>query len=350
MDVFELRNRLVGDYASYTRSFIKISDERIREKVDAALNEGALWPEPLLQLNPTFLKGGTIEDLVTEGVLHPECSKIFCIDKSDTDHTGKPLILHKHQQEAIVKAKEGKSYVLTSGTGSGKSLAYIVPIVDHVLRNGSGRGIQAIVVYPMNALANSQDEELRKFLVRGYAEGNSPVRFARFTGQEKGEEREAIRNNPPDILLTNYMMLELLLTRTEDRALVRAAKGLRYLVFDELHTYRGRQGADISLLIRRCRLAFGGNDMICVGTSATMASGGSSLAQRQEVAKVAQTLFGTSSEPGQVIGETLEPATSEFSGNPVPAITEAIRSAAEPPADYESFSVHPLASWIESGF
>src|SRR5947209_7484853 len=111
------------------------------------------------------------------------------------------------------------------------------------------RGIQAIVVYPMNALANSQDEELRKFLVRGYGEGKSPVRFARFTGQEKGIEREAIRNSPPDILLTNYMMLELLLTRTEDRALVRAAQGLRYLVFDELHTYRGRQGADIALLM-----------------------------------------------------------------------------------------------------
>src|SRR5262245_16526183 len=155
MDVFELRNRLVEDYARYTRSFIKINDERIREKVDRALNDGALWPEPLLQLNPTFLSGGTIDDLVSEGVLHSECSKIFRIDKSDTDHTGKPLILHMHQREAILKAKENKSYVLTSGTGSGKSLAYIVPIVDHVLRNGSGRGIQAIVVYPMNALANS---------------------------------------------------------------------------------------------------------------------------------------------------------------------------------------------------
>ena len=129
--------------------------------------------------------------------------------------------------------KENKSYVLTSGTGSGKSLTYIVPIVDHVLRHGTGRGIQAIVVYPMNALANSQDEELRKFLVKGYGEGQSPVQFARYTGQEKGDEREAIRSNPPDILLTNYKMLELLLTRREDRELVRAAQGLRYLVFGE---------------------------------------------------------------------------------------------------------------------
>src|SRR5206468_7813918 len=110
-------------------------------------------------------------------------------------------------------------------------------------------------------------------------EGKSPISFARFTGQEKGEDREAIRNNPPDILLTNYMMLELLLTRTEDRALVRAAHGLRYLVFDELHTYRGRQGADVALLIRRCQRAFGGHDIVCVGTSATMASAGSTEEQ-----------------------------------------------------------------------
>ena len=73
---------------------------------------------------------------------------------------------------------------------------------------------------------------------------------------------------------------------------MRAAQGLRFLVFDELHTYRGRQGADVALLIRRCRQAFGGHDIICIGTSATMASGGTTDEQKREVAKVAQTLFG----------------------------------------------------------
>ena len=82
--------------------------------------------------------------------------------------------------------------MLTTGTGSGKSLAYIVPIVNHVLRRGSGKGIQAIVVYPMNALANSQHGELEKFLCRGYAEGKSPVTFARYTGQETDAERARI--------------------------------------------------------------------------------------------------------------------------------------------------------------
>lgn len=353
MDVFDLRARLVADYQSYTQSFIKIRDRRIGEFVDNVLNAGAFWPEPLLQLNPTFLAGGTIDDLVEKGVLHPECARIFRIDKSDNDHSGKRLLLHEHQRAAIVKAKEGKSYVLTSGTGSGKSLTYLVPIVDHVLRNGSGRGIQAIVVYPMNALANSQDEELKKFLEKGYPEGRSPVRFKKYTGQETGDVREAIRSDPPDILLTNYMMLELLLTRAEDRELVRAAQGLRFLVFDELHTYRGRQGADVALLIRRCRQAFGGHDIIYIGTSATMASGGSTEDQRRDVAKVAQSLFGVDFDPEQVIGETLKRATPEVDpadSQVIEAIRAAVISDAAPPDDYEEFRRHPLASWIESTF
>ena len=353
MDVFDLRNRLVADYQSYTRSFIKIKDPRINEFVDGVLNEGAFWPEPLLQLNPTFRAGGTIDDLVSSGVLHSECSKIFRIEKTDTDHTGKQLILHEHQRAAIVKAKEGKSYVLTSGTGSGKSLAYIVPIVDHVLRNGPRRGIQAIVVYPMNALANSQDEELKKFLEKGYPPGQPPVRFARYTGQERGDDREAIRSNPPDVLLTNYMMLELMITRAEDRRLVRAAQDLRFLVFDELHTYRGRQGADVALLIRRCRDAFGGHDLIHVGTSATMAGGGSTEEHKREVAAVAQKLFGTSFGPDQVLSETLERATPEIDFSDAGAIAglrTTISTETNPPGGFEEFRKHPLASWIESTF
>lgn len=353
MNVFDLRDRLVNDYARYTRSFIKIADARISEKVDSELNAGAFWPEPLLQLNPNFLPGGTINDLVATGKLHSECSKIFRIDKSDTDHTGKQLLLHTHQKEAILKAKEGKSYILTSGTGSGKSLTYIVPIVDHILRNGSGNGIQAIVVYPMNALANSQTEELKKFLEKGYPDGQPPVRFARYTGQEKGAEREAIRSNPPDILLTNYMMLELLLTRNEDRELLRAANGLRFLVFDELHTYRGRQGADVALLIRRCRMAFGGHDIICIGTSATMASGGSSDEQKREVAEVAEMLFGVSFDSSQVIGESLERATPDIeheNSQALQDIKKAIEYETLPPESYDDFRSHPLSSWIESTF
>lgn len=201
MNVFELRDRLVGDYSEYTHSFIKIADARVSEKVSTALDAGAFWPEPLLQLNPTFLPGGTVDDLVSDGTLHTECSKIFRIDKTETDYSGKQLLLHTHQHEAILKAKEGNSYVLTSGTGSGKSLTYIIPIIDHVLRNGSGKGIQAIVVYPMNALANSQAEELKKFLEYGYPEGKAarslcPL-YRAGKGQRAGSHPEQSARHPP---------------------------------------------------------------------------------------------------------------------------------------------------------
>ena len=89
MDVFDLRNRLVSDYRDYTRSFFRIRDPRIKGFVDDVLDAEGFWPEPLLQLNPTFRPGGPIDDLVAEGVLHEECSRIFRVDKSDTDHRGR---------------------------------------------------------------------------------------------------------------------------------------------------------------------------------------------------------------------------------------------------------------------
>jgi len=153
MDVFELRRRLVEDYERYIRSFISIRDELIRDEVDRSLTGGMLWPEPRIGLNPSFESGGRIDDLVDDGRLHPECSKFFRIKPDDGPE--RALTLHRHQVDAIDAARTGSNYVLTTGTGSGKSLAYIVPVVDHVLRNGSRRGIKAIIVYPMNALDNS---------------------------------------------------------------------------------------------------------------------------------------------------------------------------------------------------
>jgi very-short-patch-repair endonuclease len=205
----------------------------------------------------------------------------------------------------------------------------------------------------MNALANSQAEELKKFLENGFPEGKPPVRFKRYTGQETVAEKEDIRGNPPDILLTNYLMLEFLLTRVEDRELVRAAQDLRFLVFDELHTYRGRQGADVALLIRRCRQTFGGHEIICIGTSATLASEGSTDEQKRDVAKVAETFFGVAFETEQVIGETLERATPEIDCTDqqvIRSLRDTIIAATPSPQRYDDFAAHPLASWIESVF
>ncbi|MGH2947553.1 MAG: DEAD/DEAH box helicase [Solirubrobacteraceae bacterium] len=242
MDVFALRDQLVRDYRHYAESFFTIRDERIREFVEAQLESGLLWPDPMLQLNPAFEPGGYVDELVDAGLLDLLCGQIFRVGKTAEVPDGSRLLLHRHQTDAIRTAKSGNPYVLTTGTGSGKSLAYMVPIVDSVLRDGARDGrIKAIVVYPMNALANSQLGELQKFLHHGFPKGQEPVTFRRYTGQESDEEREEILARPPDILLTNYVMLEYLLTRPYDRKLIRSAEGLRFLVLDELHTYRGRQ-------------------------------------------------------------------------------------------------------------
>ncbi|WP_428938699.1 DEAD/DEAH box helicase [Fontivita pretiosa] len=352
MDVFDLRNRLIRDYAKFVRSFIAIQDARIAEYVDHELEEGALWPDPLVQLNPSFEPGETIDELADQGVLHDECRRIFRLKSGPTD-TGKPLRLHRHQADAVRVAASGGNYVLTTGTGSGKSLAYIIPIVDHVLRNGTGRGIQAIIVYPMNALANSQTNELVKFIHFGYADDQRPVTFRRYTGQESAEEQQQIVADPPDILLTNYVMLELLLTRPHEKPLVRAASGLRFLVLDELHTYRGRQGADVAMLVRRARNAFSADTLQCVGTSATLASGGRWADQQAEVARVASQILGATVEPQGVIGETLRRMTPEENRQDPMFLSRLAARVSQPsavPESFEQFLNDPLASWIESTF
>jgi very-short-patch-repair endonuclease len=350
MDVFELRNRLIADYQSYVTSFMALRDERIKERVETSLREGRLWPEARIGLNPSFESGGTVDELVADGLLHDQCRSIFRSGKSTSDPVGNPMRLHRHQVDAIREARQGRNYVLTTGTGSGKSLSYIVPIVDHVLRNGSGKGVQAIVVYPMNALANSQEQELGKFL--GFGPGRPPVRVARYTGQEKAEEREAILQDPPDVILTNYVMLELILTRVRDQRLVRNSQGLRFLVLDELHTYRGRQGADVALLVRRVREACNATQLQCVGTSATLSTEGTYSDQRAAVGRVASLLFGDTVLPESVIGETLKRSTPLLDHTD-PAEIARLRDRVEMadaglPGTYEQLVNDPLSSWIES--
>ena len=270
LDVFALRDSVVDEYRQFATSFTTIHAEDIREQVEAIYAGERYWPEPLIQINPSYKRSTDVGALAADGVLDPGCADIF-------QQEGRPLSLYKHQEQAVALAAAGESFVVTTGTGSGKSLCFFIPIVSHVLaarRSGGERRTHAIVVYPMNALANSQMEELDKFI--GGAPGERPITFARYTGQEDGDERKRIANEPPDILLTNFMMLELLMTRQEetDRRVIGNCAGLRFLVLDELHTYRGRQGADVALLVRRVRERLQPGTLLCIGTSATMANEG----------------------------------------------------------------------------
>jgi superfamily II DNA/RNA helicase len=346
LDVFALRDAVVDDYRQFATSFTTIHAQDIRDQVEAIYAKGTYWPQPLIQINPSYKRETNVQKLVDAGQLDPTTVAIFRDDDG-------PLSLYKHQEQAIALASQGESYVVTTGTGSGKSLCFFIPIVSAVLaekRKSAARRTRAIVVYPMNALANSQIEELEKFV--GNVVGERPITFARYTGQEENEERRRIADNPPDILLTNFMMLELLMTRQDelDRTVIGNCVNLRFLVLDELHTYRGRQGADVALLVRRVRELLAPEGLQCVGTSATMASEGSIEDKNRIVARVASRLFATDIPDSNVIVETLErmtdPAQNDSSVKPY--LGEAIDAGVQKSLSEADLRKHPLAIWIET--
>jgi len=178
LDVFSLRDAVVGDYRKFATSFTTIHAADIRAQVDALYAGGRFWPDPLIQINPSFRPGKPMASLVGGGALHERVPEVFSL-------CGQPLRLHKHQEQAIALAAQGESFVVTTGTGSGKSLCYFIPIVSAALAERATRThprTRAIVIYPMNALANSQLEELGKFMAN--VPGESVVTCARYTGQE----------------------------------------------------------------------------------------------------------------------------------------------------------------------
>jgi len=348
MDVFELNTSLVSDYERFARSFTEIRSDDIREKVDSLYKSRRFWPEPLISINPNYERGANVRDLVAGGTLDRLTAQVFRID-------GRPLTLYRHQSQAVAKASLGKSFVVTTGTGSGKSLCFFVPIIDAVLRARvarEARRTRAIVIYPMNALANSQMNELQKFIDQSDLPEALRPTFARYTGQEDENERNLIQESKPDILLTNFMMLELLMTRQDlrDRTVIGNAEGLDFLVLDELHTYRGRQGADVAMLVRRVRDRLCANKPpVCIGTSATMANEGEQESRAVAVARVATKLFGTNVSPDAIIDESLERATDpSYKIDTIHHELGAIIDADIPEhLSDELLRRHPLAVWIE---
>lgn len=347
MDVFDLDRRLTRDYERFSRSFTRIRAPDIHASVDALYADRRFWPEPFISLNPHFEAGLDVAKLAHEGVLHRHTAQIFRAG-------GAPIRLHRHQEQAVAKAAARDSFAVTTGTGSGKSLCFFVPIIDAAVRAraaGEAARTRAIVIYPMNALANSQMEELRKFVDQSGLPDPLRPTFARYTGQEGEAERERVSTLKPDILLTNFVMLELLMTRDNprDREVLANCRGLDFIVLDELHTYRGRQGADVAMLMRRVRARLCPDQPpICIGTSATMASGEEGD-PGAVVAAVASRLFGTSVGPDGVITESLRRATNPVR-KPDALATELKAALDADPSDAlpdEALADDPLAIWIE---
>jgi superfamily II DNA/RNA helicase/rubrerythrin len=314
-----------ASYRRYVETFQRFRNPVIKQWVDEQIRSGTvLWQQPLIELNRRFAEGESLRSLSDEGILQPQIPEIFRVTP------------HKHQSQAIRKIlQDNENVVVTTGTGSGKSFCYGIPIASECLRlrKAGVTGIKAVIVYPMNALANSQYDAFTKLLQGsglkvGLYTGDTP------TTQEEAEQRlqqrkpmdsevlsrEEMQRNPPDILMTNYVMLDLLLTRLEDAALLPAdSSQLRFLVLDEMHTYTGHRGADAACLVRRVKQRTAhGYTLRCIGTSATIES----LTKQDPklvIAEIASNLFGEPFKPSGVIHETYRPYPTTGSQTPLPS-------------------------------
>ena len=348
MDVFKLRNEVIGDYASYVRSFFTIRDQEIAKTVEANLKAGRLWPEPLIQLNPAFEPGPTTEALVEEGLLHPTCEQIFRRKPEDGLDKG-PLRLHRHQGDGIHAARAGDNYVLTTGTGSGKSLAYIVPIVDHVLREGPRQGHPGDRRLPDERPGQQPGGRAGEVPLQRLSDGKPPVTFARYTGQEDDGAATADPRQP-----AGHPADQLRDARADPHPPdgARADRGcrgqLRFLVLDELHTYRGRQGADVAMLVRRVREAMrraGAAVRRHLGDPRRRGDAGRAASARSP--RSPRRLFGAEVSPSASSERPCDASRREGRGRP-----DALRCPASPPAATRQIrrpSRHdPLAAWVES--
>ena len=287
---------------------------RLSNAIAEACAKAGLVKGPFVESLPDFEKGGSIAQLVEEGVLHKTWTKLASTDE------GRRLFerpLHLHQTAAIGR---DENYLVATGTGSGKTESFLFPLVDDLVRQGNLErpGIRVILVYPLNALANDQMHRIARLLFRDLCDPG--ITLGRFTGQvrsnaTRGDEeprliatptfqgnfpdagrvphnwllsREEMLERPPHILVTNYAMLEHILLLPRNRALLDGAE-IRWLVLDEIHSYSGAQAIEVAFLLRKlkARLGVEPGTMQCVGTSASL-----DPSRRDELAHFAEDLFG----------------------------------------------------------
>jgi len=313
----ETTTRIRDAYLRYLRTIYPFQDNDLREQFWQALEEpDCLVKGPLLEASPPFQTGRSIKELVRDELLHADF-RVLCSPALPWDRP-----LYVHQEQAIEKAiRGGRNVVIATGTGSGKTEAFLIPIFDHLLRERelgtlAQAGVRALLLYPMNALANDQLKRLRRVL------GAFPdITFGRYTGETEETEgraetrfrdqfpgeprlsnelisRERMREAPPHILLTNYAMLEYLLLRPQDCEFFDGETGAhwRFIIMDEAHVYDGASGIEIAMLLRRLKdrvVRSESGRLRCLATSATLGHGRDDFGA---VAAFANELFGESFE------------------------------------------------------
>ncbi len=274
-------------FRRYILSTFKTSSDTYNQQLrDILSDDGAIARGPYLQISHCYPTGDTVEGLISEGVLSEEFRNL--------DYQPfKSFKLYEHQESAIRKVRAGRNIVVSTGTGSGKTECFLIPILDALMREKVAgtlsAGVRVMLLYPLNALANDQLERMRDIL------SDYPgITFGTFTGEtletkakanlkdggliQRSDneiyDRTSFRENPPHILITNYAMLEHLLIKPSNNPLFGdgGENHWKFVVLDEVHTYTGAKGSEVALLLRRLRASLGKKDLQFILTSATLGS------------------------------------------------------------------------------
>lgn len=331
--------KVVRSFLQYQLTAYPFADPELHAQMRSLLSLDATRHSPLLKgpyisLSRPFRQGASVSDLIRSGVFHPHMRERI---PSQITH------VYGHQEQAIRAIYNRQTTLISTGTGSGKTECFLYPIISKCLELrdvGTPAGISAVIVYPMNALAEDQLARLRSLLAGtgisfGMYVGKTPESESEVTGIRLPERasradymtriekvrsenrsetvhppeeicsREVMRTpgRQPRILLTNVKQLELLLTRQRDVELFAGAR-LDFLVFDEAHTFTGAQGAETACLIRRLRAYCDRSeaDTICIATSATIVDQNNPNAARD----FASRFFGVPADTVCTVGEAYE--------------------------------------------
>ncbi len=274
MNPFAVSQMIEARYKAYLRSNFRASDPGLAAQFAATLeHENLLVREPFISLATPFLPGESLHAL---GV-HPEIATRL----EATAFAAPPHLPYRHQSEACRRIAAGKPTIVATGTGSGKTESFLLPILDHAYRERNINGVKAIFLYPMNALAIDQNKRIGEYVAGtgisyGVYTGNTERSGERPDGApvELRHRRQEFEERPPHLFLTNYQMLEYMLLRNDGRKIFEN-HNVRYIVLDEVHAYRGALGTDVALLLRRLRNALqamrpDAPEIVFIGTSATL--------------------------------------------------------------------------------
>ena len=308
-DIEKWKQTIRNRYENYLKTSFYFKDDNLRKSFHQALAECDLMKGPFPEVAYGFEQGINAWNLAKEIFLQKSDGLLPAL-RNDP--------LYDHQERAIRAVNSGQNIVVATGTASGKTESFLYPILfelyrQHLVGQLNEPGVRALILYPMNALANDQRRRLRE-ICQDLENANSSFKptFGQYIGETPEREigyaeedhlanellsREEMRENPPHILLTNYSMLEYLLIRPSDSELFDSGRGKhwQFIVLDEAHQYRGTRGMEMGMLMRRLkqRLRAGGREdcFNCIATSATI-SAGEGEEDKQAVASFAEALFG----------------------------------------------------------